>query len=80
LDLVTTAGIELVKLAYKDLRDKTAAEGFPLPKNELGRNKLDCAVINWLHENRASDGEEPIDTVRGLGVFHVPRSHLRGSP
>jgi hypothetical protein len=66
LDLMTAEGTAVVKLAYEDLISKASRAGFSLPVNQGGLNKLDCAVINWLHENRKANGDEPIDAVRGL--------------
>lgn len=70
LDLTTTAGIEQVRIAYGRLAAMTEVAGAPLPKNsaDLLARRLDCAVINTLHDARAVEGLNPIDTVRGVFI------------
>lgn len=72
LDLTTTDGI--VRVAHESLSATTAAAGAPLPKNNVDglRRNLDCAVINFLHEIRASEGDQPIQTVRGIFIEGKP--------
>lgn len=72
LDLTTRESLETLKAAYADFRERTEIFGLPMPRNEsshshdgdLVKRKLDCAVINFLHDIREIGGELPFDTVR----------------
>ena len=68
LDLTTSAGVQHVSDAYKQLVELHAAAGYELPKNEepILTRKLDCAVITLLHKVREEEGLAPIDSVRGI--------------
>lgn len=68
LDLTTAAGVQQVKAAYSELASTAARAKIPLPGNgkDLLLRKLDCAVIQVLHQIRNAAGEPPIDTVRGV--------------
>jgi len=70
LDLTTSTGIEQVKIAHSYLTDSAAAAGVDLPKNGGGDDllvrRLDCAVLNSLHELRKKSGEQSFDTVKGI--------------
>lgn len=70
LDLTTEAGIIQVKSAYAELAAAFEAADRPLPTNsaDLLKRNLDCAVINLLHDIRASREYPPIDSVRGVFV------------
>lgn len=70
LDLTTKAGISHVKGAYTSLRTVFDAAGEALPVNsaKLPLRKLDCAVVNHLHQLRRNQGEPPVQTVRGVFV------------
>ncbi len=73
LDLTTKAGVEHLKIAYKAFVDVVNKAGYELPKNqEDGRNNLDCAVINYLHIMRESEGQFPFDTVKGAFIEGEP--------
>jgi hypothetical protein len=76
LDLATTAGIEHVKTAYKSLVETYRAAGLDMPHNAGGSDlllrRLDCAVIETLHDIRKSAGETPIETVSGIFVEGHP--------
>ena len=68
LDLLDEQGIVIVREAHEDFlrffRDD------PLPENTLGPDrilrKLDCAVINSLHERLIEKGQPPFDSVRAM--------------
>jgi hypothetical protein len=51
LDLLTEAGIELVRTAYESLASVATTAGLKLPENAAGglRRNLDCAVIRRAH-------------------------------
>lgn len=70
LDLTTSAGADMVRSAYSELKAMMDAAGQPLPKNSarFPLRKLDCAVVNLIHHLRASADETPIQTVRGVFV------------
>ncbi|MFT4028170.1 MAG: hypothetical protein QM676_15445 [Novosphingobium sp.] len=72
LDLMSRTGQTLVRDAYATLRDLYEKAERPLPENENSRRggdfdrrlrKLDCAVIQQLHDEAA---DAPFDTVRGM--------------
>ena len=69
LDLLNASSIDLVEQTYHYLKQIRENENVPLPSNENlpgDRNyllrKLDCAVINFLHDSVV--GNEPFDSVR----------------
>lgn len=69
LDLMEAESIRLVRNAYNDLRLNYGVVGTKLPENrmiqgELALRRLDCAVIQSLHENREESGLPAFDTVR----------------
>ncbi len=68
LDLTTSDAISWVRAAHRALVETYSKAGWPTPKNRKNdlRRNLDCAVINSLHAIRESNGEEPIQTVRGV--------------
>jgi hypothetical protein len=72
LDLSTDAGIEHVKLAHRALVDIFEEAQVELPRNGGGADlllrKLDCAVLRMLHDIRASQELQPIDTVSGIFI------------
>lgn len=71
LDLISTNGIQAVEEAHVDLCAVFAASGMPIPQNtggtpDLPIRKLDCQVINFLHDARKKNGKDPFDTVRAV--------------
>ena len=75
LDLTTSAGVDQVRKAYEVLRDVAAKSSTGiLPENTRDglRRKLDCAVINVLHQVNDDEGRLPIDTVRGIFIEGAP--------
>jgi len=74
LDLTTQAGIEQVKQSFDSLSGALNLSGSPLPQNKPGllRRNLDCAVINYLHHIRETQGEPAIDSVKGIFVEGTP--------
>lgn len=72
LDLTTTAGIEQIRSSYLSLREVFEALGLQMPENARRMNRLDCAVINNLHQLRQGQGAEAIQTVRGVFIEGDP--------
>lgn len=74
LDLLTKAGIELVRTAYESLASVATTAGLKLPENAAGglRRNLDCAVIRRAHTLLKEAGSPPVDTVRGVFVEGKP--------
>jgi hypothetical protein len=72
LNLLDARAIEIVRLAYSDLVEFSAAAGIDLPRNtggaDLLRRNLDCAVLRMLHQTRQSAGKKPFDTVRAAFI------------
>ncbi len=77
LDLISRQDVDLLENAYASFLKSQSHAGLPIPQNRppagqvSGDNVLrylDCAVIRWLHEIMASQGQEPFDTVRGMFI------------
>lgn len=69
LDLMQAESIRLVKDAHRDLRDLYEVFNLNLPENrlvkgELVLRRLDCAVIQSLHQERKEGSLPAFDTVR----------------
>lgn len=70
LDLFDHDGLRQVKAAHSELAKLFQLAGKPLPANvgdtpdKAGR-KLDCMVMNYLHEYRAERNEPRYDSIRG---------------
>jgi hypothetical protein len=68
LDLTTSSGLALVRIAHQSLAEVTMEGGLQLPSNSKDelRRDLDCAVIQRLHAILEAEGQTPIDTVKGV--------------
>ena len=75
LDLTDSESLLRLKMAYDTLEKTLSLSGLPLPKNEdplhvKSRDrilrKLDCAVIETLHELNRQAKLPPFDSVRGV--------------
>jgi hypothetical protein len=71
LNLLDVEHLETVRIAYRTL-ERTATQAVtPLPVNRgktFKDRKLDCAVIETLHQMRKEENLEPYQTVRGFFV------------
>jgi len=75
LDLTESESLEILRFAHRQMEAIAEFGGDPLPENksasttgssgDLVLRFLDSAVINFLHESRASAELPPFDTVRG---------------
>lgn len=77
LDLLETDSIRIVEETYQRLAAALSAAGVPMPKNQRQGNewavrRLDCAVVNHVHEFRAQAGEAEFDSVRAAFVEGEP--------
>lgn len=85
LDLSTSLGVAAVGQAYESLRAIAEVAQAELPQNaggdaDLVLCRLDCAVINHLHDSRERDGLVPYQTVRAMfqeGTPAFPGSKFR---
>ena len=74
LDLTDTSSLEIIRAGYDVFAQAATRANAALPINEqahsgdidLVKRKLDCAVLNFVHELRAEQRAEPFDTVRGI--------------
>jgi len=66
LDLTASDAFDALRTAHAALVATYSAAGWKMPMNKGGSRKLDCAVINLLHDIRASERLESIKTVRGV--------------
>lgn len=87
LDLTESASLEVLKKAHEIFsgqdRVKLSNEG---TVENPGRRKLDCAVVNFLHDLLDEAGEESFDSVRALfpeggplypGAGFLDRTHVQ---
>lgn len=84
LDLITSNGTSVLTDSFPIYRGVTAASGAHIAANTGGEDylqrKLDCAVINFVHELRETNFKPPFDTVRGVfmeGARIYPNSGFR---
>ena len=82
--LLQTDHLRLLEGAYKTLESAAKMTGEKLPDNTGGNDKflrrLDCAVIEVLHQEHEAKGYPPFDTVRGLfqeGIELYPKASFR---
>jgi len=75
LNLLETESLQIVKMGYKILKRKCDLVGIPLPTNSPGGSKtdlllrrLDCAVIETVHEYMKEERGRAYDSVRGVFV------------
>jgi hypothetical protein len=69
LDLLDSSGLQQVKDAYRTLETGYAKISMPLPKNtgkDKAARKLDCLVINSLHDYLAANGLPEYDSARAM--------------
>lgn len=74
LDLTTKAGIDIVADAHRSLVEIYAAAEKMLPENDPNSllRRLDCAVIQQVHQVRDERAAPSIDTVRGVFIEGEP--------
>ncbi len=91
LDLITRKYVPLIQTSYRMLRSQIEATGGKMPVNPDARGdrnsdklvrKLDCAVINYVHEIAKEATLPAFDTVRGLfpegnEIYYSARFHER---
>jgi len=71
LNLLDVEHLETVRTAYQALERTAELADTPMPVNrgeKFKDRKLDCAVIETLHQMRAEENLEPYQTVRGFFV------------
>lgn len=76
LNLLDSRYLQMLRAAYDKLVQLSSGTGLPLPRNAGGAGllsrKLDCAVVQALHQMRADEGEPPFETVRAAFVEGTP--------
>jgi len=83
LNLTDVRATDSVAIAYKLLVEDLNKAGEPIPANDVVKDavslvrKLDCAVINFLHQLREDNKEQAYDSV--LGVFEEGQPAFSGS-
>lgn len=72
LDLSTLAGTQLVAEAYHTAMEMFETAKGPIPKNSPDKDslvrRLDCAVLNILHDIQSKNKFPEFDSVRGIFV------------
>jgi hypothetical protein len=75
LNLLDAQFIKALREAYDDLETASKAADRPLPVNkcvggsqDLLLRHLDCAVVEWAHQLRELEREQPFDSARGVFV------------
>ncbi|MCK1744782.1 hypothetical protein IVA80_29175 [Bradyrhizobium sp. 139] len=69
IDTLSESSIEAIAYAHAALKKRLARQRQPMPKNvgkDLLLKRLDCAVINQLHDMSAAAGIQKADSLRGL--------------
>lgn len=64
LNLVESTSLEILSNAYRELKEVLDKLGKPMPVNKGENRKLDCAVINYLHQTNINLGKPAYDTIR----------------
>jgi hypothetical protein len=91
LDLITRKYVPLIQTSYRMLKNQIDATGETMSVNSDARGdknadklvrKLDCAVINYVHETAKKAALPAFDTVRGLfpegnEIYEGARFHER---
>ncbi len=79
LNLLEQRSLELVRQSHNALVEELSRIGLPLPENtNTGASKdrivrrLDCAVIEYLHQNHTATRAAPYDSVRAMFVEGEP--------
>lgn len=72
LDLTTKISAEHLRIVYNSFISLTKKQEYKLPVNKPGLHKLDCAVINHLHDIRAKSKQPPFDSVKGAFIEGDP--------
>ena len=77
LDLLEAESIRVVKETHEELRQLFAVAGSTLPVNTGAKpdrvvRRLDCAVINYVHEMREQQSQPVFDSVRAVFVEGEP--------
>jgi len=67
LDLMESASVDIVRTAFLAFETFCDERGWEIPTNTGKNRKLDCAVINFLHQiQKTYDAGTPFDSVRAL--------------
>jgi hypothetical protein len=68
LDLTTSSGVDLTRVAYESLLQYTAAVDLSLPRNSKDklRRNLDCAVFRRVHKILEVQELPAVDTIKGV--------------
>lgn len=76
LDLTSATGVRAVQSAHTDFLNYCSSAGVEPPKNTGGADslfrRLDCAVINHLHQVRDAAKLPPFQTVKGVFIEGGP--------
>ncbi|MEO8350290.1 MAG: hypothetical protein ABI680_01080 [Chthoniobacteraceae bacterium] len=77
LDLLEAISIRVVEEAHEELKQIFSTAASPMPTNSGAEpdsviRRLDCAVINYVHDLRIREGQPPFDSVRAAFVEGKP--------
>ncbi|XZF13047.1 hypothetical protein ACTHGU_14770 [Chitinophagaceae bacterium MMS25-I14] len=64
LNLVESESLKILSAAHNGLHEVIAKTGIKMPVNKKDNRRLDCAVIQYIHESNKKEGKLPYDTVR----------------
>jgi hypothetical protein len=64
LNLVESSSLEILSQAYLGLKGVLDTLGQPMPVNTGENRKLDCAVIQYVHQANIDEGKPAYDTIR----------------
>jgi hypothetical protein len=72
LNLIEPRSINIVQEAHKALEQTVLKSGKKMPINRDANRKLDCAVIQYVHQTNRESGLDPYNTIRSPFVEGNP--------
>lgn len=72
LNLLEPNSLAIVKEAHASLEKMMEETGKEMPQNKGANRKLDCAVIQTVHETNKREGLDPYDSIRCAFVEGAP--------
>ena len=64
LNLVENQSLAILKEAYKGLEKLITEAGKKMPQNKGDIRRLDCAVMQYIHQSNKKEGKPMFDTIR----------------
>jgi hypothetical protein len=87
LDTTTSGGIDILRNGHDGLQRAFRTTELPMPRNiAYNQRYLDCAVVEFIHQQNMEQGHTAFDTVRGAfqegepiyeGAYLTMRNHIQ---